>query len=222
MVDKLLNNRKRVFWEALFLTVVVFLFGMLIGVSFESNKLSEINNYYIKSETSIMDAFALSAVSDLDYKNCDYLFQANLDFADNIYEEALILERYEQAKKITESMEIMHRKYDVLRTFLWVNTIKTAEKCGREYSTIVYLYESETEDLTKKATQNVWSKIIYDLKQEYGKEIILIPLAVDKNLVSLDSLLKQYNITSYPALLIDEKEVIYELTSVDDLRGYLK
>ena len=217
---KFLNNRKRVFWEALFLTVVVFFLGMLIGVSFEENKLNEINNYYIISETSIMDAFALSSLSDFSSGNCENLIQANLDFADRIYEEARILEKYEQAKKITESMDLMHGKYDVLRTFLWINTIKTADKCGRNYSTVVYLYESETDDLTQKATQQVWSKILYDLKQDKGKNIILIPLAVDKNLISLESLLKQYNLTSYPAVIIDEKEIIYELVSADDLKEY--
>lgn len=221
MVEKLLTNRKRVFWEALFLTVVVFLFGLLIGISFESNKLDEINNYYISSETSIMDAFALNSFADLDYESCDALINANVDFANNVYEEALILEKYENAGKVTESMEIMHKKYDVLRTFLWLNTIKTAERCGRKYDTVVYLYESNTEDLTQRAVQNVWSKILGDLKKEYGSKIILIPLAVDNNLVSLDSLLKNFDVENYPAIIINEKFVISELTSVDDLRVYL-
>jgi hypothetical protein len=218
----MLNNRKRVFWEALVLTVVIFLLGMLIGVSFESSKLSEINNDYIKSETSIMDAFTLSSVADLNSQNCDALLKANLDFADHIYEEAIILEDYENAKKITDSMTILHKKYDVLRTFLWINTIKTAKKCGREYSTVVYLYESKTPDLTKKATQNVWSKILYDLKQDKGKKIILIPLAVDNDLVSLNSIVNQLNITSYPAVVIDENKTLYELTSKQDLEKYIK
>jgi hypothetical protein len=218
----MLNNKRRVFWEALFLTLVVFLLGMLIGIGFESNKLSEINNYYIISETSIMDAFALSYFSDISTESCITLMQANLDFADRIYQEAIILEKYEQAKKITESMELMHAKYDVLRTFLWFNTIKTAQKCGRKYSTVVYLYESETEDLTQRATQQVWSKILYDLKQEYGKNIILIPLAVDKGLVSLDSIISQLNITSYPVVIIDENKTLYQLTSVSELEQYLK
>lgn len=218
---KILEDKKRVFWEALLLTVVVFLFGLLIGISFESNKLNEVKDYYVHSETSIMDAFALNSFSDLDYENCDALFNANLDFADDIYEEALLLERYENAGKVTESMEILHRKYDVLRTFLWINTIKTAEKCGRDYDTIIYLYESETEDLAKKATQNVWSKILSDVKSQYGEKVILIPLAADKNLVSLNSILENFEIESYPAVIINEEIVITELTSLENFEEYL-
>ena len=132
MVGKLLNNKKRVFWEALLLSVVVFLFGMLIGIAFESSKLTDINDYYIQSETSIMDAFALSAYSDIDSASCPVLKQANIDFANDIYEEAVLLEDYENAGKITDSMKVMHKKYDVLRTFLWINTMKASEKCSRE------------------------------------------------------------------------------------------
>ena len=220
MVEKILTNRKRVFWEALFLTVVVFLFGMLLGVAFESNKLTEINDYYIRSETSIMDAFALNTFVDLEGSSCGVLANANLNFANQVYEEALLLERYENAGKLTEGMEILHKKYDVLRTFLWINTIKAAEKCGREYDSVVYLYESKSEDLTRKATQNVWSKILTDLKEEYGEEIILIPLAADADLVSLNSILDGFDIESYPVVIINEKAVISELSSVDDLRVY--
>jgi len=218
---KLLENRKRVFWEALFLTVVVFLFGLLIGISFESGKVNELNNYYIKSETSVMDAFALNSFSSLDSSNCETLANANLDFANNIYNEALVLEKYQNAGKLTKGVSEIHKKYDVLRTFLWINTIKSAEKCGRTYDTVVYLYEENTEDLTQKAVQNVWSKILGDLKEEYGGEIILIPLAVDGNLISLDSVIKDYDIQKYPVVIINEKDVIGDLSSVEDLRSYL-
>ena len=219
--NKMFENKKRVFWEALFLTVVVFLFGLLIGMAFESNKTSEINDYYIRSETSIMDAFALSNFADLDNGSCESLANANLDFANSVFEEAVILDRYENAGKLTEGIEALHKKYDVLRTFLWVNTIKAADKCERQYDTVVYLYERQSEDLTQRATQNVWSRILFDLKTEYGNEIILIPLAVDNDLVSLDSILSNFEIESYPAVIINENNFVYDLKSVDELKTYL-
>ncbi len=220
MVD-FLSSKKRVFWEALILSVVVFLFGMLIGIAFESSKLTDINDYYIQSESSIMDAFALSAFTEIDLSSCEVLKQSNIDFANNIYEEAILLEDYENAGKITDSMEIMHKKYDVLRTFLWINTIKTTDLCGRNYNTVVYLYISDSEELTQKATQKVWSRVLYDLKQEQGENVLLIPLAADKNLVSLDSILKTFDISNYPAVIINEEVVITELSSVDEINQYL-
>lgn len=220
MVD-LLNNRKRVFWEALFLTVVVFFFGILIGVAYESAQSSRINVDYAVSEVSLMDAFALNSMINLNSADCKVLARANFEFADKIYSEAVLLEKYESSGKVTNEMRLIHRKYDILRTFLWINTIETIEKCGKNYSTVVYLYEYSSRDLTQKAEQTVWSKILGDLKEKEGDKVLLIPIATDSDLTSLDSLISEFNITSYPIVIIDEKYVITGLSSVEDLLKYI-
>ena len=217
----LLNNKKRVFWEALFLTIVVFLFGLLIGIAYESTKSSDMNKYYINSELSLMDIFALNSLVNINSQNCDILTSSNLDFADKIYEEAVLLSKYESTGKVTNDMEIVHKRYDILRTFLWINTIKTSEKCDKDYSTVIYLYEYYSKDLTQKAKQNVWSKILSDLKEEEGGNILLIPIASDNNITSLNSLISEFNVTNYPVVIINEKYVISELNSVKEIKKYL-
>ncbi len=217
-----LNNRKRVFWEALLLTVVVFFLGILIGISFESGKVEEIRQYYSYSEASIMDIFASNNLIDVNAVNCNELSQANFEFADRIYEEATLLEKYENSGKITDGMILEHKKYDLLRTLLWINEMKTVETCGRNFNTIVYLYEYQPEDLTKKATQNVWSKILLDLKTQEGSNLLLIPIATDSDLVSLNSAKNQFNITSYPTLVINNERVITKLTTTEELGKELK
>lgn len=217
----ILESRKRVFWEALLLTVVVFLFGLLIGVAYESTKSSDMNDYYIASELSLMDVFALNSLITMGSENCSDLTEANLNFADKIYQEAVILDKYEAAGKITNEMEVVHKRYDVLRTFLWINTIQTSKKCEKDYSTVVYLYEYSSDDLAQKAKQNVWSKILSDLKEKEGSNILLIPIAADSNLTSLDSLTSKFDITKYPVVIIDEEHVIDELSSVDEIDKYL-
>jgi hypothetical protein len=216
----MLKNKKRVFWEALLLTLIIFILGMLIGASFERGKLDEIEQYYTKSEILFMDMFALNDRIDSD-ETCEVLIDSNIQLADNIYDEAFTLEKYEDAGKITEGLKLAHRKYDMLRTFLWMNTIDISEKCKGEFNTVVYLYEYETDDLAVKATQNVWGRILFDLKQEKGSGIVLIPIAVDSNLVSLDALLEDFEISRYPVVIIDEKDVIEEVSSVEDLKMYL-
>lgn len=220
MVD-ILNNKKRVFWEALLLTVVIFIFGLLIGIAYEASKSSEISDYYTNSEISLMDVFALNSMVRLNSQDCRVLTEANLEFADRIYKEAVLLEKYELAGKVTKDIEIVHERYDILRTFLWINNIETSQKCKNNYSTVVYLYEYYSKDLTQKARQNVWSKILSDLKQKEGNKILLIPIAADSNLTSLNSLTSKYNITRYPVVVINEKDVIYDLSSVKELEKYL-
>lgn len=217
----MLKSKKNVFWEALLVTIVVFFFGLLLGVAYEGSRLDRINDYYAISEISLMDAVALNSLIDLNNSNCEVLADSHLAFADKIYEEARLLEKYESSGKITEDLKIAHKKYDLLRTFLWINLIKSSEKCDNGINSVVYLYEYESEDLAKKATQNVWSKILFDLKQEEGAELILIPIAVDSGLTSLESILQNFEVESFPAVIINNEIVLEELSSVDEIKSYL-
>lgn len=218
----MLGNTKHVFWEALLITIVVFIFGILLGAAFESNRLDTIEDYYTISEISMMDILALNDILQMENISCENLVVANADFADRIYEEAKLLEKYDGAGKISDDLKLAHKKYDLMRTFLWVNSIKTFERCGEGYNVVVYLYQYESSDLTQKAIQNVWSKVLLDLKEEMGSSIILVPIAADANLASLDTLLRDFEITQYPVVIINNKEIIEELSSVDDLKKYLE
>ncbi len=215
------KNSKHAFWEALLLTVFVFMVGIFLGISYEASKFEEISSYYDASQISLMDSFVLSNIVQ-DSASCDLLIDTHLDFADRIYEEAFLLEKYEASGKLTQSLKIAHRKYDLMRTLLWIDVTKTLEKCSNEFSIVVYLYEYEKEDLVQKAEQQVWSKILFDLKQQKGSQIILIPIAVDSNLVSLDSMIEKYDILKYPAVIIDNEYIITEIKSVEDLKVYLE
>ena len=217
----MLTDKKRVFWEALILTALIFLLGFLAGLIFENKRVEVIEEYYIQSENSLMDIFALNNFVSLNNISCNALISSNIDFANRIYDEAKILDEYERTGKITDKIDVQHKKYDIMRTFLWINTIKTNEICeNNSIHTIVYIYNFNTNDLTEKATNSVWSKILADLKEIHGKEIILIPIAADSNIIALNSMLENYDIQQYPILIIDNKYVINRLSSVEELENY--
>jgi hypothetical protein len=214
----MLESSKHVFWQALLLTLVVFILGMFLGIAYEGNKLNEINDYYDISEISLMDAFALS---NLGSSSCEILINAHLEFADKIYDEAFLLEQYEDSGKITDGLKLAHKKYDLLRTILWIETIKTLDTCEGNFSTVIYLYEYETDDLTQKANQKVWSRILFDLKQEKGSEVLLIPIAADSNLVSLNSIIEEREISEFPVVIVNNEHTTYRLNSVEEIKQYL-
>lgn len=216
-----MKNKKNVFWQALILTVVIFTFGLLLGSAFESNKLNEINDYYAQSEVSLMDILALNNMIDLEGTSCDILIDSNFQFADKIYGDALLLEKYADSEKMSDNFKFIHKRYDILRTFLWINSMKSKEKCHEDFSTVTYLYEYDPKDLTKKAVQTVWSRILFDLKQEEGRKIILIPIAINSDVTSLNYLIENFEISKYPVVIINEKHIISELNSVEDIRKYL-
>ena len=217
----MLTNPKRAIWEALLLAGLVFFLGFLLGFVWESYQTCRMNDYYMQSELYLLDSIALNSVVDIRGFDCESLYNSYSVFADRVYQEAILLQKYEDAEKITEEMKIVHRRYDLLRTFLWANILKNSNSCKEKSNTLVYLYEYNTENLAKKATQNVWSKVLFDLKQTERNNILLIPIASDLDIISLGILTERFNISEYPVVIINNEEVIYDLTSIEDLKKHL-
>tara|TARA_Y100000296_G_scaffold52850_1_gene60457 strand:+ start:2939 stop:3595 length:657 start_codon:yes stop_codon:yes gene_type:complete len=214
-----LKNKKHVFWQAFFLTILFFSLGLVLGVYLEQIKSDNTNIIFYQSETSLYDSFALSKLLDSSLISCDDLIYANVNFADKIYEEAKELERFDRSNKLTDSIKTIHRKYDLLRTLLWMNLIEVKESCG-DINTVVYLYLYDIEDIEKRSKQVVWGKILQDLKEKKGNEVILIPIAVDQSIVSLDYLIKAYDVNDFPAVIFNEEIILYEHKTIEELEDY--
>lgn len=218
MVKRIFKSKKRVFWEALLITIAVFMMGMLSGVAFENSRLADMNEYYAKSEVNLMDSLAMKDILAGKGHNlsCEEAREYNVMFADKIYNESLKLSDYEQRNKITDQIKIAHQKYDMLRTFLWMNNRDLRGRCG-DFSYVVYLYNYSSKDLGEKAENKVWSRILFDLKEKHGNDVVLIPIAANSDLISLEAMISEYNIEKYPVVIINDKKVISELESVEKL-----
>ncbi|MEK6741850.1 MAG: hypothetical protein AABX68_01540 [Nanoarchaeota archaeon] len=217
----MLESKKHVFWQALLLTVLFFILGLVFGVYLEQLRSENFNTAFYQSEISLYDSLAVTKLSEGGFVSCNDLKEANLEFADKIYTEARDLERFDEKSQLTESLRTIHRKYDLLRTILWMNTIDVNKKCG-DLSTIVYLYTYDAEDVNIKSEQAVWSRILGDLKEKRGNKIILIPIAADNNLTSLDFMAKKFGVQRYPAVIINEKNILYDVKSVETIEKYLE
>lgn len=210
-----------VFIQALALTVIVFVIGLYSGVSLENSRFATINTYQIQSESSLMDIMTLNNMVGVADINCSQLKNANFNMLNKIYSDALLLENFQNSQRMSESLNDLHKKYDVLRAYLWIDAIKIKEKCGNNFNTIVYLYNNSQKDLTIMAEQNTWSHVLYKVKAENDNNTLLIPISVDSDLISVQPLLNSLNITNYPAVIINEKYVLYHISSKKDIENYL-
>lgn len=215
----MLKSQKHVFWEALLVTILVFSIGIFLGMMLEGNRLNKINEYYAQSEISLMDMLVFQEIVKSNDTSCNVLIESSIDFADRIYNEAMFLSRYND-QQLTGSTELAQKRYALLRTLLWMNVIRTQEHCENEFNSVIYLYDQKETDLTKKAEQQVWSKILRDLKEDLGEDIILIPIAVNEEFISLNSIIKEHDIKELPAVIINDA-VITEIISKDELKKYL-
>jgi|SRR3989344_6160270 len=215
------KSQKYVFLNALILAVFIFGVGIALGYWFEGLRVAKINNLYTQAELNLLDIKILS-----DYTNynisCENAIQNNIDFGNKVYEEAKILEDYENAERISESIKIQHYKYDLLRTLFFINSLKIKKQCNAGYHNIVYFYKYESPDLDTKAKQKVFSNILLELKRNQSNRIMLIPIAGDISFSSVKLLTQTYNITQLPTIMIDEKIKITDIESVQEIESLLR
>lgn len=220
----MLSSQKNVFWQAFILAAFVFAAGILLGFVLENWRSGKIESLYFQSELDLLDIRIQNDIYSLSKIDCAMAVQENINFANKIYDEANLLQRYEDANKITENIILQHKKYDLLRTLFWINAIKIKDRCNASYHNVVYLYKYNSPTLETKAKQAVFSRILSELKEVRGDEIMLIPIAGDNNLVSVDLLMGLYNInnTELPVILIDEKTKINEVEKKEDINKLIR
>jgi len=156
----------------------------------------------------------------LDRASCDIAIDENLLFADRIYNEGLVIQKYEDANEISDAVLLEKKKYVLLKTELWLNTILLNKKCNKPFHTIVYVYSQEPNSL-KEAEQDAISNVLGEIKEERKNEVILLPIAGDLSLKAVDIQLRVYNITYFPSILIDENVKLEGFHEKQDIEKYL-
>ncbi len=217
-------SQKYTFLWALIVTLVVFNIGIFFGYQLEKSRINKVNELYAETDLNLLDQRIQTDAFDSIGLNCSLAIEENIKFADKIYEDALKIQKYENANQISSSLVSEHKKYDLLRTLFWINSIKIKQKCNSNYHNVVYLYKYNNPNLEQVAKQRTFSNLLAELKQEKGDKMMLIPIAGDNSLPSISLLMEKYGVKvdELPVILIDEKTKITDLSSKSDIEIYLK
>jgi hypothetical protein len=219
--DNMIKEQKRIFLYALILTFVIFNIGIFLGYMLESSRVSDIKGMYIDAELELLDQTAQKDALGLLNLDCASLVQENINFGDRIFAEALKIQRYEDANKLTEDLIFQHKRFDLLRTLFWMNSMKIKQQCNSDYHNVVYLYQYNNPTIEQHSKQAFFSNLLVEMKQKEGGKIMLIPIAADNNISSVSLFMKKYNVTELPTILIDENIKITDVKTIDDIQKYL-
>ena len=217
----MIKKQKRIFVYALLMTIFLFNLGIFMGVMLEASRVEKIGGLYFEAEIELLDQKIQKDALDLMDLNCELLVSENIGFADRIFQEALIIQRYEDANKMNQEIIFQHKKYDLLRTLFWMNSIRIKQKCNSDYSNVVYFYDFDKPSLEQASEQRFFSNLLVEIKEEYREKVMLIPIAADNDLPSVNLLLEKYGIIELPAILIDEEIVVTEVETRKDVTKYL-
>lgn len=221
-MEMILKSQKHVFWQALILTVFFFSVGVLIGFLIESNRTKDILETYQQLEVDMLDIKIQSELFSLGDLNCQNAVEENVEFADRVYHEAKKLDRYGDSSRFTKGILLQHKKYDLLRTLLWLNSMKIKEKCNSDFNILVYFYDYDEPELEINSRQKVFSGILGELKERHGSDIILIPIAGDLELSSVRMMIEKYDVSVLPTILINEEIKIEDVNNIEDIEEHLR
>jgi hypothetical protein len=215
-------KNKHIFWEALILAIFIFASGVFLGYLLELNRTSNIITLYQNSELNLLDVQLQTDFIALNNLSCDIASNYIFSFAEKTYQDARLLEKYDDANKLSRGVILQHKKYDLLRARLWLNALDLNDRCGKRFVNVVYFYNYNTKDIETKAKQSIFSNRLSEIKASLSDSILLIPIAANLGSDSINYMMAEYNIGSVPAILIDEKTKVETIDQLKNIEQYLK
>ena len=223
MVYKIMNTRFRVFLESAVIAMLILIIGFYFGLYVESSRNDKIIDSYKDYEIEALDLKLQNYYYQImDSSSCETAVGQNFEFAEDIYLTGLEIEKFEESNQITDDLLREKRRYSLLKTELWLNTVLLKKKCNQTFDTIAYIYAGEPTSSAIVSEQKIISNILKDIKEERGNRIILLPIAGDMNLKIIEFQKRIYGLESLPVLVINEKTVLEGFHSKEEIESYLK
>jgi hypothetical protein len=211
---------KHAFWKAFIFTAIIFGFGLILGFFLEGFQSDNIYSKLIDSELNLLDDQLTHEIIN-DYNvSCVQARVSLFAFADKIYSEAVELEEIDGIGRLGD-LTVLHKRYDLLRALLLKESKNLKERCGNDFHIITYFYLYNSQNIEISSKQNYFSRVLYDLKELHSDTVLLIPIASDTGLSSVDLLTNALNIHTYPSIIIDDAIVTTENPTLTELEEKL-
>ncbi|MDD5178010.1 MAG: hypothetical protein PHT54_01870 [Candidatus Nanoarchaeia archaeon] len=209
--------KKRRYLIAFFITLFVFVIGMLVGFSFNKQR----ENYL----SGVMDAQRMDYDSlQLQYAFvdtmktegvCSGISQAMSKSVSDLEELRVRIEDYSTDDSFTKvDYETLKRDYLLAQIKYWLLDKQSKRICDRDSVSVLYFYINE-DDCSECSTQ---SYVLTYLKKLFGEKLLVFSMDSEfKNEPLVDIVVNTYNITEYPTLVVDN-EVYPGLMESDGLK----
>jgi hypothetical protein len=212
-------NSKNSFWQALVVTVFIFIAGLVLGFYVELSNVNKSDLLIRSSEVDILDQqIKMASLNNELNFNCEVAKRNLFKFADEIYLDIAKFEEEDGQSKFTvDQRRILHKRYDLLRVNLWLESLQIRNKCNESFHTVLYLFDYASPDVEIRSQQRVFSLVLLDLKYAHPDEILLLPIAANLDLGTVDMIKENYNISASPSVIIDESNIVTSLTTLEEL-----
>lgn len=184
----------------LMITAIIFISGIYFGSFLNKMKVSELQNMVSDLEEKRTEQeLNLLLANYLPNRSCDIMNYEAEEMIPQINELARKVTFYEETKKFEEKdYEETKRNYmiNLIKYWLYLENLKT--NCDLNITTLIYFYSNRNCELCKD------QGIILDyMKNKHKNDLMIFALDTDVNLNSIKMIMRSYNITKLPSIVID-------------------
>lgn len=202
VIRKIHRNR---YFLAFFITLIVFMLGLLLGLVIEDrrvqlikyqNDMQKLDFSSLQLQYQFIDMFG-------EEKNCGALTTAFEESISNLENSRNKLEGYTQNSNLNrKEFDLLKREYTLAQLNFWMLTKKTKNLCGLEPATIFYFY-ADSKSCSRCDDQ---AFVLTYLKNKLGANLLNFVFDSQLEEPMITILKKNYNLTEYPTLIINDKK----------------
>jgi len=188
---------------AAIITIGIFLFGLLLGLVIEGKRVTYIESISKQQNLEYNSLQLQYAFMDQLSKeeNCDAVSKTFEDNIKNLESTRKRLEEFDENSKLNRGdFSLLKREYVLAQVRYWLLARRTKELCKKEIATIIYFYSNDKEclDCGKQAF------VLNYLKGLFKDKLLIFSFDAQQKDEPMIPILKHtYNITKYPALIIE-------------------
>ncbi|MBU0457423.1 MAG: hypothetical protein ABH824_01210 [Nanoarchaeota archaeon] len=191
------SNKK--YLLALFLTLVVFSGGIVLGIFIENARVNYTQQISLEEKVNLRSLQLQQNYIDSGFANCNTLHQILEHNIDELGAKMGMVLEYEKKSLFNEKeFNLQLQDYFLTEIQFYLISEEIDKKCPIDNVKILYFY-----DENKYETQG---DILAYLKKKFGSRLLVFSLNSDfKQEPMINILLTSYNIKEFPAIVIDKK-----------------
>ncbi len=204
---------RKVYLIAGIISLILYLAGLFTGYFFQRVVFGEVEKNIEKLKKDLENAQLEYMFLTLKAKgSCQILSSLTNELTSRLYfvlNELIKLEG-SQDQKVME----VKKDYTMLAIRTWILKSNTKEICEEDVLPVLYFYSIPCEDCLKQG------KILDEIKIMYPEKVLTFTIDSGVNLPIVQTLIKSYNITKTPALIIEE-QVYQGILSKEELKSII-
>ncbi|MBI4143660.1 hypothetical protein HY486_00235 [Candidatus Woesearchaeota archaeon] len=178
------------------ITVLIFLLGIALGVVIDNARYrsSDIENRRQELEYNSLQ-FQSLYLSKLEQEKACPVLQAALQSAISDLSESL--EKVTNKESNSVELAYLTRKYLLDNLRYWLLAGESKKLCGLSIVSVLYFYSDSCDDCPEQGV------LLTYYKNVYGDRLLVFPIDIGVDEPMIRILQSQYNLTSYPALVVE-------------------